>query len=70
MPTWTQNDLDSLKTAVASGILRVVYDGPPRREVHYQDLAEMRKLLADMVADVARAAGGRSYRLAMTRKGL
>lgn len=69
MGIWTQTDIDTLKAAVASGVLQVRYDGPPARMVQYQSLGEMRKLLASMVADVAAAAGGTSYVLASTRKG-
>lgn len=71
MATWTQTDVDKLKAAVASGVLTVTYDGPPRRSITYQSLTEMRSLLASMVQDVAAAAGtGKNYRLAATRKGL
>jgi len=69
--TWTQSDLDTLKAAVASGVLSVSYDGPPRRSVTYQSLEQMRALLAEMVSSVAATAGtGVRYRLAATRKGL
>lgn len=70
MATWTQTDIDNLKVAVSSGLLTVRYDGPPARTITYQSLSEMRSLLASMVADVAAASGGRSYRLASTGKGL
>ncbi len=71
MATWTQTDVDNLKAAVATGVLTVTYDGPPRRSITYQTLAEMRSLLAEMTAAVASAAGTRtSYRLVATRKGL
>ena len=71
MATWAQADVDSLKAAISSGILTVSYAGPPSRTITYQSLAEMRKLLAEMVADVATSAGTRSsYRLVSTRKGL
>lgn len=71
MATWTQADVDALKTAVASGILTVTYSGPPSRTVTYQNLDAMRRLLAEMVADVGNAAGTRSnYKLAANRKGL
>ncbi len=68
--TWTQQEIDTLKEAVASGVLTVVFDGPPRRQVTYQSLAEMRSLLSSMVATAEAAAGGSSYRLGATRKGL
>lgn len=63
---WTDADIAILKAAVASGILMVSYAGPPQRSVTYQSLAEMRKLLAEMVASTQ----GTSYRLGATRKGL
>jgi hypothetical protein len=69
MATWTQTDVDALKAAVASGILTVTYDGPPRRSITYQSLDAMRGLLASMQQEVAAAAGGVSYRLIATRKG-
>lgn len=69
-PLWTQADIDALKAAVASGLLSVSYAGPPARTMTYQSLAEMRALLAEMVATVAGTAGGTRYRLAATRKGL
>lgn len=71
MALWTQTDIDNLKVAVASGVLTVRYDGPPARMVTYHSLAEMRSLLAEMVREVAAAAGnGTAYRLASTRKGV
>ncbi len=70
MAVWVQADIDSLKAAVASGILTVRYDGPPGRTIQYQSLAEMRNLLAEMVAEVGNTAGTRSsYRYGATRKG-
>lgn len=71
MAVWTQAEIDTLKAAVASGVLSVSYDGPPKRMVVYQSLEAMRSLLAEMIADVAADAGTKkSYRLASTRKGL
>jgi phosphate uptake regulator len=70
MSTWTQADVDSLKAAVASGILTVRFDGPPSRMITYQSLREMRDLLASMLSDVASSQGKASYILASTRKGL
>jgi len=62
---WTQTDVDRLKEAVRSGILTVSYDGPPRRQITYQSLAEMRDLLKEMENDVADATGERKgFRLA------
>lgn len=70
MATWTQAEIDSLKAAVASGVLSVSYDGPPRRTVVYQSLAAMRDLLSEMIADVATAAGTRvRTRYATHKKG-
>ena len=70
MATWTQADVDALKTAVGSGVLTVTYDGPPRRSITYQSLDAMRALLSSMQADVAATAGDVSYRLMTTRKGV
>lgn len=66
-PLWTQDDIDRLRKAVASGALRVEYDGPPARSITYQSLSEMRALLAAMRREVN---GAPTYRLAATRKGL
>jgi hypothetical protein len=65
---WTQQDLDALKAAVASGVLRVRYKGPPEREVEYQSLAEMRSLLAEMRGQLEPAA--RRFRRAVVSKGM
>ena len=70
MSTWTTAERDTLKAAVASGALTVTYDGPPRRSVTYQSLEAMRALLVEMELSLSRAAGGKSYTLAATRKGL
>lgn len=64
---WTQAEIDALKAAVASGVLSVTYAGPPARTITYQSLADMRALLAEMVAT---STNGTPYRLAATRKGL
>lgn len=70
MSLWTEDDITTLKAAVASGVLSVSYNGPPARTVTYQSLSEMRSLLAEMVADVAGAAGTRpAFRLAGFSKG-
>ena len=52
MATWQQSDIDQLKAAIATGVLIVDYDGPPKRSVTYQSLPEMRKVLAEMVRAV------------------
>lgn len=58
---WTQADIDRLKTAIASGIVTVSYDGPPRRTVQYQNTKDMLAALAAMEAEVVIATGtGRS----------
>jgi hypothetical protein len=69
--TWTQEDVDRLKEAVGSGILTVVYDGPPKRSITYQSLRDMRELLAEMVRDVAGEAGTAppSFRRVAWRRG-
>lgn len=69
--TWTQADVDQLAAAISSGVMSVHYAGPPARTVTYQFLGEMRKALADMVAQVGDADGSRtSYRLGSTSKGV
>jgi hypothetical protein len=68
VPRWTQAEYETLRAAVASGVLSVSYAGPPQRTVQYQSLAEMRKLLADMEREVNGSATPRS-RLATFRKG-
>jgi hypothetical protein len=69
-PLWTQADIDTLKAAVASGVLSVEYSGPPARRITYQSLESMQKLLAQMVTEVQAASGARpSYKLAAFRKG-
>jgi hypothetical protein len=73
MATWTAEDRDKLKAAVASGVLTVTYggSGTPTRTVTYQSLPAMRALLAEMNAELNNAAGTRSnYKLIATRKGL
>jgi hypothetical protein len=67
---WTQAEVDALRAAVASGVLTVVYDGPPRRQVTYQSLQQMRELLSSMVQSVDQVTTGRpGFILANTRKG-
>jgi hypothetical protein len=74
---YTQADVDKIRAAIvalAAGerIVTVEYDGPPKRSATYQqvDLPALRSLLADAVADVARAAGTRtSSRRAQFNKG-
>ena len=67
---WTQTDADTLKAAIATGVLTVRYDGPPARQVTYHSMAEMRSLLSSMLQDIAAQSGAvTSYTLAATRKG-
>ena len=63
---WTLADITALKAALAGGVKRVVYDGPPKREVEYQSLAAMRSLLAEMRMEVE---GVSSYRRVKHNKG-
>lgn len=64
--TWTQEDIDALKEALKGGVLSVHYAGPPQRSITYQSLSEMRKLLAEMVAQVSEPA---PYRRVQWNKG-
>ena len=64
--TYSQADIDTLKAAIVSGVKKVSYAGPPRREVEYQDIGAMREALASMVASLN---GTPSFRLATHRKG-
>jgi hypothetical protein len=64
---WSQEQIDILKAAIASGVLKVKYAD---REVTYHSLTEMRSLLSEMQGSVAAAAGTSNYSLISTRKGL
>lgn len=68
--TWTQTEIDTLRAAIASGVLTVSYDGPPRRMVTYQSTEAMLKVLALAQQAVNAAAGGTSWRRVATRKGV
>lgn len=69
--TYTQQDVDTLKAAIASGTLSVRFGGPPERFQQFQDLTEMRKTLADIVAQTNTAAGTRrGVRIATFKKGV
>lgn len=63
---WNSNDIIQLKAALASGVLMVVYAGPPQRSVTYQSMAAMEALLARMIRDVF---GSSRSTLARVRKG-
>lgn len=70
MADWTSDDVATLRAAIATGVKTVSYSGPPARTVIYQDLAEMRSLLSEMVGFVADAAGTReTLRYFKTNKG-
>ena len=70
MSIWTEDDITTLRAAVASGLLSVEYSGPPARRITYQSLSQMRELLAEMVAGVAENAGTRTtYRFPQHDKG-
>ena len=63
---WTEADITTLKTAIASGVFSVSYTGPPSRTVTYHSLNQMRTLLGDMLRDVREPP---SFRLATHKKG-
>lgn len=65
---WTQSDVDTLKTAIASGKgARSIAFGD--QVVTFHSIDDMLKLLAVMQADVSAAAGTSRTRLATTSKG-
>jgi hypothetical protein len=63
---WTQADIDVLKEAIKHGVLTVTYAGPPTRSIQYQNLRDMRDLLAEMVREVN---GTVNHRLVKWSKG-
>lgn len=63
---WSQSDIDTLKAAIASGVVSVSYAGPPARTITYQSLDQMRSLLAEMQRSVS---GSTSYRRVAFSKG-
>lgn len=74
---WTQADADAVraaitKLAIGKRAVSISYAGPPARSITYQiaELDKLRALLAEMTAELARASGAPTYRLAATRKGL
>lgn len=51
---YTQDDIDTLKSAIATGAQKVTFgSGPDSRTVEYRSLDQMRSLLAEMVAEVS-----------------
>lgn len=68
---WTQTDIDTLRTAIASGVLTVTYGGPPARTVTYQSIPAMMAALSNAVAELNNAAGTRQpFKLIGARKGV
>lgn len=63
---WTQAHVDALQKAIASGVLTVTYDGPPRRSITYQSIDAMLKVLALANRQVSSAP---SHRLMKWRRG-
>lgn len=59
---WTQDDVDALKAAMATGARDVQYSDGSR--ISYRTLAEMRDVLAEMQAEIVKATqpGRRTYR--------
>lgn len=67
--TWTEADIATLETAIASGTTSVTFtNGGVSRSRAYQSTDAMLKALAIMKKEVR--GGPSSYRLAATRKGL
>lgn len=60
---WTQGDRDRLATAIASGVRRMRLGG---HDTEFQNLAEMRSLLAEMDRDLGATP---THRLAIIDKG-
>lgn len=53
---YSQADIDTLRRAIATGARKVSYGfGSGKREVEYRSLDEMRRILADMEAEVGGA---------------
>ncbi|WP_316196980.1 phage head-tail joining protein [Bradyrhizobium sp. SZCCHNS3053] len=54
---YTQDDIDALKAAIATGARRVKFgSGPDSREVEYRSRAEMIATLDDLVKEVSPSA--------------
>lgn len=73
---WTQDEADQVRAAIlalATGkrVVTVQYAGPPARQVQYHqtDLAELRKLLAEMETATAGSSSGRRFRRVAFSKG-
>ena len=52
---WTQAQYDNLADAISKGLLEVNFDG---RKVVYQNLGEMRALLAEMRSQISSGTSG------------
>jgi len=51
---YTQDDIDALKAAIATGAQKVTFgSGPDSRTVEYRSLDQMRSILGDMLAEVS-----------------
>jgi len=51
---YTQDDIDALKAAIATGAQKVTFgSGPDSRTVEYRSLDQMRSILGDMIAEVS-----------------
>lgn len=66
---WTDEEIAGLRKVVSSGVLSISYDGPPRRQVTYQSLAEAQKLLASMIKARDAVKGGANFRRVQFSKG-
>lgn len=66
---WTIKQRDELQAAIASGLRSVRYEGPPAREETYQDLGQMRALLAEMNRQL-NGSQSPNFRLAVVKSGL
>lgn len=68
---WTQADVDTLRAALASGVLVVTYSGPPARSITYQSTQAMLLVLGQAVSELANTAGTRAPFLRLAaRKGI
>lgn len=64
---WTQANLDAIETAIASGELRVSFEG---RSVEYRSIEELQKARAEIKAALSEAEGGtivRQVRITSTK---
>lgn len=61
--SYTQNDLDTLRKAMTSGMLRVKFSTPggADRDVTYRSLAEMREMERAIMRELGQAPAQRVY---------